>query len=56
MIYVGFDDSMLIYNYHNSEYYPLPCLLFKTQLNSYLTGNTLRLRYEPNTLMLSTGL
>jgi hypothetical protein len=38
----------------------LPCLLFKTQLKSIGLsvphGNTLRLRYEPNRLMLSIGL
>jgi hypothetical protein len=45
---------------HNSGHYPSSCLLFKTQPNStglsVLTGNTLRLRYEPNRLMLSIGL
>jgi hypothetical protein len=37
-----------------------PYLLFKTQptlmVRPYLTGNTLRLRYEPNRLMLFIGL
>jgi hypothetical protein len=37
----------------------ISCPLFKTQLNSiglsYLTGNTLRLRYEANRLLLSIG-
>jgi hypothetical protein len=45
-----------------SEHYPSSCLLFKTQLNStlwvcpYFTGNILRLRYEPNRLMVSIDL
>jgi hypothetical protein len=40
--------------------HPPSCLLFKTQLKStglsYLRGNTLRLRYDPDRLMLSIGL
>jgi hypothetical protein len=49
-------------NCHNSGHYPSSCLLFKTQLNStlhvfpHLSGNKLRLRYEPKRLMLSIGL
>jgi hypothetical protein len=49
-----------MYNYHNSGHYPSSCILFKTQLNSVGLSvphrNTLRLRYEPNRLMLSIGL
>jgi hypothetical protein len=52
----------ITYNYHNSGHYPSHCLLFKTKLNltlsvcPYLTGNTLRLRHEPNSLMPSIAL
>jgi hypothetical protein len=28
-----FVTKVCFYNYHNSGHYPLPCLLFKTQLN-----------------------
>jgi hypothetical protein len=40
------------YKYHNSGHYPSPCLLFKIYdgLCLYLTGNMLRLLYEPNKL------
>jgi hypothetical protein len=55
-----FVTMVYLHNYHNSGYYPSSCFLFKTQLNlqvcPYLTVNTLRLRYEPNKLILSVGL
>jgi hypothetical protein len=46
------------YNFPSAGHYPSSCLLFKTHdwQFSYFTGNTLRLRYEPNRLMQSLGL
>jgi hypothetical protein len=52
--------STLPYDYRASAHYPPFGILYKTQFNSiglsYLTGNTLRLRYNPNSLMLTIGL
>jgi hypothetical protein len=45
------------YNYNNSKCYPSSGLIFKTHDGCmYLTGNTLRLHFEPNMLMRSIGL
>jgi hypothetical protein len=45
------------YNSNSSGHYPSSCLLIKAHDGycSYLTGNTLRLRYEPESLMPSIG-
>jgi hypothetical protein len=49
----------MVYYYHNFGHCPPSCLLFKIQLKSpglsIPHSNTLRLRYEPNRLMLSIG-
>jgi hypothetical protein len=54
------ENDVKLHNYHNSGHYPSSCLYLKLNLTIqvclYLTGNTLRLRYEPNRLMLPIGL